>query len=109
MVNGQTVPVTFPDPVVRRVDYRLDAWLPGFFDDLAVALGAETEDSDSIRTGVILDQPGRVLTMARYVPSRFRRGSGVQQYQVQNAGLLRSALLKRFESSAVAFVSTLTR
>lgn len=109
-VNGQTVPVTFPDPVVRRVDYRLDALLPGFFDDLAVALGADVEENTaSLATGVILDRPGTVLTMARYVPSRFRRGTGVEQYQVQNAGLLRSALLKRFESSAIAFVATLNK
>jgi hypothetical protein len=42
-----------------------------------------------------------VLSLARYVPSRFRVDTDPEeQYEQQNAGLLRSALLKRFESSA---------
>ncbi|WP_283135727.1 hypothetical protein [Rhizohabitans arisaemae] len=36
-------------------------------------------------------------------PSWFRRSGYEEQYEQQNAGLLRSALLKRFESSAYAF------
>ncbi|MFF9757907.1 hypothetical protein ACF1FC_35115, partial [Streptomyces sp. NPDC014344] len=58
----------------------------------------------------MLDAPGKVLSLARYVPSRFRRnGGGEAQYEAQNAGLLRSALLKRFESSAYAFRRTVEK
>ncbi|WP_207204583.1 SNF2-related protein [Sanguibacter massiliensis] len=93
---------TFPQPVLATVTYRLDDVLPGIFDRVAAALGKDTDDA-------LTDTTDSSLTMARYVPSRFLRTDGdVAQYQVQNAGLLRSALLKRFESSHVAFARTLT-
>lgn len=104
------VQITFPQAKVHRVDYHLDDILPGFFGRLADALGAGIDDEDLGSTGVTLKEPGTVLTMARYVPSRFLLSSeSVEQYEVQNAGLLRSALLKRFESSAVAFASTVMK
>lgn len=105
------VQITFPQAKVHRVDYQLNGVLPGFFDRLAEALGARSDDVDLTSTGVTLRDPGTVLTMARYVPSRFLLGRDeqVEQYEVQNAGLLRSALLKRFESSAVAFGSTVMK
>src|SRR5699024_106270 len=62
--------------------------------------------ADGTATGVILERPGAVLTMARYVPSRFKTFGSTEQYEAQNAGLLRSNLLKRFESSAFAFEKT---
>ena len=105
-IAGVEQPITFPTPTVHRVDYRLDDVLPGFFGRLATALGADVDERAFEDTGVILGEEGRVLTMARYVPSRFERGAETAQYQRQNAGLLRSALLKRFESSAAAFAST---
>lgn len=74
----------------------------GIFDRVAAALGKDTDDA-------LTDTTDTSLTMARYVPSRFLRTDGeAAQYQVQNAGLLRSALLRRFESSHVAFARTLT-
>ena len=105
------VQITFPQSRVHRVEYHLDGVLPGFFDRLADALGARSEDEDLATTGVTLTDPGKVLTMARYVPSRFLLGQDnqIEQYEVQNAGLLRSALLKRFESSAVAFGATIMK
>ncbi|WP_093175914.1 helicase-related protein [Sinosporangium album] len=111
-INGVVRHITFPTPKVRRVDYDLDKALPGLFDRLATALGAHVNHSDRIEDGgsaVLLDAPGEVLTLARYVPSRFRRGGDEEQYEQQNAGLLRSALLKRFESSAYAFQRTLDK
>ncbi|MEU5148457.1 helicase-related protein [Streptomyces yangpuensis] len=111
-INGVEQQIQFPTCRVIRVDYDLDKALPGMFSDLATALGAEVADTtlaDTLAAGVILDEPGEVLTMARYVPSRFRRGGRIEQYEAQNAGLLRSNLLKRFESSSYAFEQTLTK
>jgi superfamily II DNA or RNA helicase len=106
--NGHSTVITFPTPKVQRVDYDLEKSLPGFLDKLAAALGAtETSEDDLETTGVALEEPGTVLSMARYVPSRFLAGSSVESYQRQNAGLLRSAMLKRFESSGEAFARTL--
>ncbi|GGM15752.1 helicase-related protein [Nakamurella endophytica] len=109
-INGVDQEISFPTCEVRRVDYDLTRVLPGVFDDLATALGAHVDD-DSLgdSAGVILEDLGQVLTMARYVPSQFRRIGEPEQYEAQNAGLLRSALLKRFESSAYAFCRTVAK
>ncbi|MHB1323478.1 MAG: helicase-related protein [Coriobacteriia bacterium] len=117
LYNGEWREIRFPKPRVRRVDYSLEDVLPGFFGELAYALGAESGESDT----VILDDLGQVLTFARYVPSHFLRPNVVQprletgeewegeQYERQNAGLLRSGLLKRFESSGYAFQRTIDK
>jgi superfamily II DNA or RNA helicase len=105
MVDGIEVPITFPKPRPLKVEYDLDETLPGFFNRFAVAMGAETAETDAERIGQ--EEDGLpVLTFARYVPSRYRVGGGAEQYEVQVAGLLRSGLLKRFESSAYAFART---
>lgn len=109
VINGIEQEITFPTCRVVKVDYNLNKVLPGVFDDLATALGADIADdtnADALATGVILDDLGEVLTMARYVPSRFRKHGDTEQYEAQNAGLLRSGLLKRFESSSFAFEQT---
>ncbi|MEU3281446.1 helicase-related protein [Streptomyces antibioticus] len=109
-INGREQEIRFPTPRVRRIDYDLDSALPGVFDLTATALGATVLDDHSDFEAVLLDAPGEVLSLARYVPSRFRRGGGGEaQYEAQNAGLLRSALLKRFESSAYAFRRTVEK
>ncbi|HEY9475550.1 MAG TPA: SNF2-related protein, partial [Mycobacteriales bacterium] len=109
-LGGVAHPIRFPTPRVRRVDYDLDAALPGLFDRLATALGAQVLAHRPDADAVLLDAPGEVLSLARYVPSRFRRDRGGEaQYEAQNAGLLRSALLKRFESSAYAFRRTVEK
>ncbi|HEX8345095.1 MAG TPA: helicase-related protein [Actinoplanes sp.] len=112
VINGVEQEITFPTCRVIRADYDLDEVLPGVFDDLAVALGADVAEetlAETLAAGVILDDPGQVLTMARYVPSRFHRHGGTEQYEAQNAGLLRSNLLKRFESSSYAFEQTVSK
>jgi hypothetical protein len=95
-IDGQVVPIMFPTPRVEKVSYDLDAVLPGFFARFAHAL-----DSPVAASG----DPS-VLTLARYAPSRYRLDGDVEAYEVQLAGLLRSGLLKRFESSAYAFAQT---
>ena len=112
-IGGRTQPITFPTPRVRRVTYDLDAALPGFFDRLARALGADAdaEDPRSTRPGggeTSRDDPG-ALRLARYMPSLYRLDRERDNYELQLAGLLRSALLKRFESSPYAFAETCER
>ena len=97
-VDGHEVPITFPTPVVVRVTYDLDAVLPGFFDHFARAL-------DGPSAGGSIAEPD-VLALGRYSPSRYRLDGAADAYEVQLAGLLRSGLLKRFESSAYAFACT---
>ncbi|GAA1150757.1 SNF2-related protein [Nocardioides aquiterrae] len=111
-INGIEQEIAFPTCEVRRVDYDLTGVLPGVFDALATALGADVDDAimaTAVGAGVILADLGQVLTMARYVPSQFRLDGETEQYEAQNAGLLRSALLKRFESSAYAFCRTVEK
>ena len=109
-INGKKREISFPTCRVQRIDYNLDTLLPGIFEELATALGTDnhqkTDTVDGTLTGVILESLGAVLTMARYVPSRFKKTGTAEQYEAQNAGLLRSNLLKRFESSARAFEKT---
>jgi len=98
-IGGRDVPITFPTPRVRKITYDFDAVLPGFFDRFAAALDADDATAPD---------PARrphVLTLARYAPSRYGP-EGIQAREVQLAGLLRSGLLKRFESSPHAFART---
>ncbi len=130
-IGGNEQHVSFPTPRVLRVDYDLDSVLPGFFDRVAAALEPNPESSSppdgstaepasvdpldtSNRSPLTEASTPRALTLARYTPSGYLlsntgdpgSGTKVEAYEMQNAGLLRSALLKRFESSPYAFVKT---
>lgn len=96
-IGGKEVPIVFPTPRVHKVTYDLDALLPGFFPRFAHAI-----DSSGVAPE---DDPG-VLTLARYAPSQYRLDGDADSYEVQLGGLLRSGLLKRFESSPHAFALT---
>lgn len=110
VINGTEREIHFPLPRVLRMTYDLDESLPGMFSMLATALGAEVLEDDAEESAVLLGAPGEVLSLARYVPSRFIvGGTREEQYEQQNAGLLRSALLKRFESSGYAFRRTVKK
>ena len=91
--DGHPVPIVFPKPVAITVRYNLDQLRPGFFDRLEEALDPDSADS---------------LTFARYRPAAFLlRPEDDETAQADAAaGLLRSGLLKRFESSAQAFGKT---
>jgi hypothetical protein len=95
--GGAEVPVQFPEPHVAALTYDLEDSLPGFFEQLKKALAPDDEEQ----------QP--LLTMARYCPSMHRRDEGVEESQLTLVGLIRSGLLKRFESSAHAFALTAGR
>ena len=94
-MGGQVI--RFPEPQVKQVEYSLDAVLPGFFDEFAEALAPAEGDPK--------------LTLARYWPSRYRHEPDPETSQREAAlvGLLRSGLLKRFESSVNAFARTAAR
>ena len=94
-MGGQVI--RFPEPTVKQVEYSLDAVLPGFFDEFAEALAPNDGDP--------------LLTLARYWPSRYRHKPDPEdnQREAALAGLLRSGLLKRFESSVHAFARTAKR
>ena len=93
--GGLEMPVHFPDPHVGAVTYDLDEVLPGFFDEFEEALAPEDGEP--------------LLTMAIYCPSVYRRDAAVDESQVALVGLVRSGLLKRFESSVHAFALTAGR
>ncbi len=92
--DGTREKIVFPKPIAISVRYNLDDALPGFFDDLEEALNP--------------DGAGRIA-FARYTPDVFllQDADPVETAQKNSvAGLLRSGLLKRFESSACAFANT---
>ncbi|MHB8927780.1 MAG: SNF2-related protein [Bacillota bacterium] len=83
--------IRFPHPRLVPVTYSFEEHLPGFFGQVA----------DAIENG---------LTMARYRPDAYRRdGKDGALSQDVLAALLRSQLLKRFESSLFAFRRSLER
>ena len=102
-VDGVKTPVTFPKPEVRAVrGFTLDDALPGLFAEVEYALagaeGPEEKDAD-------IEDPNR-LSLGRYTPSRFLPEEDEDRREIQFAGLLRSHVLKRFESSVFAFAET---
>jgi len=98
--------IAFPQPSVLRETYELDDLLPGFFHRFAHALGADVEAEDSTLPSPEDFDYGEQLTLARYAPSAYRIGGKPDTFELQAAGLLRSGLLKRFESSVYAFART---
>jgi hypothetical protein len=93
--DGRMVPIQFPTPVASSIGYDLDNVLPGFFSRLEDVLAPP--------------QGSPLLSMARYQPELFPAGAPHGQRDTALVGLLRSALLKRFESSAFAFCRTVGR
>ena len=100
VIQDRETTISFPTPRVRKITYDLDALMPGFFDHFERALDPPT--------GADFDDP-EILTLARYVPSQYRLDEAHDAYETQLAGLLRSGLLKRFESSPHAFANTCER
>ncbi len=91
LANGGTAFIRFPRPVPSSITYNLDSVLPGFLSQLETAL--MPADGEPL------------LTMARYQASSYRQGTPTGD-ETALVGLLRSALLKRFESSVYAFATT---
>lgn len=95
--DGQAHHIEFPSPQAVTVRYALDDRLPGFFDRLEAALDPDGEDA---------------ISFARYTPAAYLLSAGDSEENARAravVGLLRSGLLKRFESSAHAFRKTAER
>ena len=92
-VDGRPVPIRFPKPIPLSIDYNLDEILPGFFDELEMALAPAHGHAG--------------LSLARYQTENYLDGTGPDDRD-DNAlvGLIRTGLLKRFESSVHAFART---
>ena len=99
--DGAPRPIVFPRPKAIAVRYGLDDLLPGFFDRLERALDPDAgPDADE------------TLSFARYAPNDRLRERGDEDETGRGralAALLRSGLLKRFESSAFAFRRTVEK
>jgi Helicase conserved C-terminal domain len=96
--DGRDHPIVFPQPKPITVRYGLDPPLPLLFDKIESALDP--------------DGGPHALTFARYTVESFLLGEHDPEADAQAAatiGLIRSGLLKRFESSAFAFVNTLDK
>lgn len=111
VLGGVKQRISFPAPEVVPVTYDLSSVMPGFLGRFAAAL--DVDDSGGAADGsLVLAASDRraggqeALTLARYAPSAYRLDGEFEAYEGQVAGLLRSGLLKRFESSAHAFANT---
>lgn len=93
--DGKLVPIVFPQPRPITVRYDLEAALPGFFDRIVDALDP--------------DNGTDLIEFARYRLAEYRKDGDDDEIRRGHAvvGLLRSGLLKRFESSAHAFGKTI--
>ena len=93
--DGRPQPIVFPRPEAISVRYNLDDLLPGFFDRLERALDPDGDDA---------------IAFARYTPDLWLLERPDEEGGARAlAGLLRSGLLKRFESSAFAFRRTVEK
>jgi hypothetical protein len=80
-INGE--PIAFPVARLKTKYYELDDAYPDLFGKVAAGMDA--------------------LTLARYQPDNYRLDEAVDQRAQTLAGILRTGLLKRFESSVYAF------
>lgn len=95
--DGRMQPIVFPQPRVISVRYNLDELLPSFFDRLERALDPDSEDT---------------IAFARYMPDAWLLDEADEEETARCRsliGLLRSGILKRFESSAFAFRNTIKK
>jgi len=104
--GGKKIPVEFPDAVVRRVDYSLDPEGEQLVDAVTYALDIPDAEAHAAAFAVRRSDERRLL-LSRYAPSAYLKNERLDATQVTNMGLLRSALLKRLESSPRALASTL--
>jgi hypothetical protein len=106
--DGVLTAIEFPKPKVRRIDYDLEQDGLALIDAMVYALDDPT-DPHAARAWADRSRDPNLLMLARYVSSMYAIGNDLEEYQVNNAGLLRSGLLKRLESSPQALHDSLER
>ena len=106
--NGQKMVVEFPTPKVYRIDYKLEEIGDRLISKVVYALDLPEDTPMVARYRAKKSDTGRLI-LARYTSSAYLLSGEIEKFQVSNAGLLRSALLKRLESSPQALNSTLTK
>lgn len=104
--DGKPMTIRFPQPKVRRIEYDLDPHGLALIDAMVYALDDPT-DPHTPRAWEERSRDPKRLMLARYLSSMYTVDRDLQQYQITNAGLLRSGLLKRLESSPHALHSSL--
>ncbi|MEP9385573.1 SNF2-related protein [Nocardioides cheoyonin] len=106
--DGKPTTIKFPQPKVRRIDYDLDADGLALIDAMVYALDDPT-DPHAPRAWEDRSRDPKRLMLARYLSSMYTVDHDLQEYQITNAGLLRSGLLKRLESSPQALHASLEK
>jgi hypothetical protein len=106
--DGTFQTIQFPTPSLNRLDYDLDDAGEKLLEAVVYALDPSEDEVGPVYQGRV-DDPDRLL-LSRYIPSAYNTADEpAEGYQLSNAGLLRSGLLKRLESSPVALTRTLER
>ncbi|WP_425957017.1 SNF2-related protein [Xylanimonas sp. McL0601] len=106
--NGKPTTLRFPQADPRRIDYPIDDAGVALIDDVVYALD---DPNDPHRPNAWVERvtdPDRLM-LARYLSSGYTLDHDLENYQITNAGLLRSGLLKRLESSPEALEASLER
>lgn len=106
--DGKTTTIKFPQPRVRRIEYDLNAAGLRLIDAMVYALDDPTDPYVPSAWVDRAQDPNRLM-LARYLSSMYTLDHDLQEYQITNAGLLRSGLLKRLESSPHALHDSLNR
>jgi hypothetical protein len=106
--DGKPTTIKFPQPKVRRIEYDLDDDGLALIDAMVYALDDPT-NPHTPRAWEERSRDSKRLMLARYLSSMYTVDHDLQQYQITNAGLLRSGLLKRLESSPQALHSSLEK
>ena len=105
--DGKEVTIAFPTPKSRRIDYTLSAKGRALVSKVLYALAIDENESLNSYSAR-KNEPDR-LVLARYTSSKYLLSGDLEEYQIANAGLLRSAVLKRMESSPKALLMTLRK
>lgn len=106
--GGKLVPIKFPAAKPRRISYDLDEAGLALIDAMVYALD-DPGDPQVSRAWEERSRDPKRLMLARYLSSMYTLDHDLEQYQITNAGLLRSGLLKRLESSPHALHASLER
>lgn len=106
--DGKLQTIKFPQPKVRRIEYDLTTDGIDLIDAMVYALDDPTDPHAPRAWQDRVRDPQRLM-LARYLSSMYTIDHDLQQYEISNVGLLRSALLKRLESSPHALHDSLER